>query len=337
MPRELTPLDPAATEARVRAKDATDAHQRRCGCGQFDSGRFALEHLSVTFFPPYREASDAASGMESPPVDNSRIEAGRQGRWVLTTVIVACAVGASHILRLVGLADYQGIWIGAVLLVCGIRGLRRATGRAFAASRGLQPLRAPSASTPTKTSRTDGHCTDDLLTWLCGTPAAARRMAYRAFVEGGIGFAVTLPWLLPAELYWRVVHGAGGTRWNAIAFDLNTVASEAIATVLPEEVFFRGWLLGALLLSACRSGVTSLSEVAEVPPGRAQRLAVLRSILAQSAIFAVFHVLTLPHPARLAVFFPGLLFGGLTVWRKGIGAACASHLLCNLYVRQLSF
>ena len=35
---------------------------------------------------------------------------------------------------------------------------------------------------------------------------------------------------------------------------------------------------------------------------------------------------TEPHPAKLATFFPGLLFGWLRAWRGGIGAAIAFPL-----------
>ena len=35
-------------------------------------------------------------------------------------------------------------------------------------------------------------------------------------------------------------------------------------------------------------------------------------------------------PARLAVFFPALLFGWLRALRGGIGAPAALHVLCNL-------
>ncbi len=251
---------------------------------------------------------------------------------MLTVLVAACAVGASHILRAFGLAEYQGLWIGAALLTCGLRGLRRSLGYAYLAGHG------DLAALPTdRISGLGAGKTDNLLVWLCGAPAALRGMALRSAKEASIGIVVTLPWLFPAEVYWRVGHGAAGVRWDALGFDLNTLASEAIVTVLPEEVFFRGWLLSTLLLRMCRSGGASLPDAERPPSQSMSRGRLMVCILAQSVIFALFHVLTLPHPARLAVFFPGLLFGALSLWRGGIGAACASHLLCNLYVRQLGF
>ena len=36
-------------------------------------------------------------------------------------------------------------------------------------------------------------------------------------------------------------------------------------------------------------------------------------------------------PARLAVFFPGLLFGWIRAWRGGMGAAMAVHAASNIW------
>jgi hypothetical protein len=51
----------------------------------------------------------------------------------------------------------------------------------------------------------------------------------------------------------------------------------------------------------------------------------------QAALFAGIHFLVEAHPARLAVFFPALLFGWTRAWRGGIGAALALHAASNLY------
>ena len=60
----------------------------------------------------------------------------------------------------------------------------------------------------------------------------------------------------------------------------------------------------------------------------------LRSTLA--FIFAVGHVLTIPHVSRLAVFFPALLFGWLRARTGGIGAGVLFHAMCNLFSAALA-
>ena len=46
--------------------------------------------------------------------------------------------------------------------------------------------------------------------------------------------------------------------------------------------------------------------------------------------------MTEPHPARLAVFFPALLFGWLRARTGGIGASVVFHALCNLFSATLA-
>jgi hypothetical protein len=50
----------------------------------------------------------------------------------------------------------------------------------------------------------------------------------------------------------------------------------------------------------------------------------------QALLFALIHFAVDLNPARLAVFFPALLFGWLRALRGGIGAAAAFHASCNL-------
>ena len=54
--------------------------------------------------------------------------------------------------------------------------------------------------------------------------------------------------------------------------------------------------------------------------------------LLTSALFAIGHIVTIPHPARLAVFFPSLLFGWMRRATGGIAAPIAFHAACNLLV-----
>ena len=64
-------------------------------------------------------------------------------------------------------------------------------------------------------------------------------------------------------------------------------------------------------------------------------LAVGPGILAASAIFALGHIATIHAPARLAVFFPALVFGWLRARTGGIGASIAYHALCNVFSEAL--
>lgn len=101
---------------------------------------------------------------------------------------------------------------------------------------------------------------------------------------------------------------------------LNLVLVQLLLVALPEEVFYRGYLQTTL------DGLVGRDRrVLGVPVN-------LTSLLITSAIFAVGHYLTIPHPARLAVFFPSLLFGWLRRASGGVGAPVLYHACCNLLV-----
>ena len=59
------------------------------------------------------------------------------------------------------------------------------------------------------------------------------------------------------------------------------------------------------------------------------------SLLVTSLIFALGHFATIREPARLAVFFPSLLFGWLRYRTKGVGAGIAFHATCNVFSELL--
>ena len=101
-------------------------------------------------------------------------------------------------------------------------------------------------------------------------------------------------------------------------------AAQLIVVALPEEAFFRGYLQTGLSdLEKKRRRVLGV----ELAPG---------AWLLQASLFAAMHFMVEPHPARLAVFFPALLFGWTRAWRGGIGGALALHAMSNLYSEILA-
>ena len=98
--------------------------------------------------------------------------------------------------------------------------------------------------------------------------------------------------------------------------------TQVLIVALPEEALFRGTFQ------------TRLHD--RWPPTR--RFGVLldpRAWLLSAALFALVHFVSIPNPARLAVFFPGLLFGLLRAWRGGIGAAMLLHAMSNVLAEIL--
>jgi len=97
--------------------------------------------------------------------------------------------------------------------------------------------------------------------------------------------------------------------------------AQLLVVALPEEVFFRGYVQ------------TRLNDHFGEPKNRlfAQLGVHPLSLLIQAVLFAAVHFVAIHNPARLAVFFPGLLFGVLRAWRGGVGAAIVFHALSNVY------
>lgn len=100
------------------------------------------------------------------------------------------------------------------------------------------------------------------------------------------------------------------------------VFGQLLGVAFPEEAFYRGYLQSAL-------------DRAWPPTRRFLGARVGAGLLVSSALFAAGHFLTEPIPARLAVFFPSLLFGFLRTRSGGIGAAIVFHALCNLFASYL--
>jgi membrane protease YdiL (CAAX protease family) len=102
----------------------------------------------------------------------------------------------------------------------------------------------------------------------------------------------------------------------------NDVAGQLFVIALPEEAFYRGYLQ---------------SRLDEVWPPRWKVLGahVGPALLVGACIFALGHLATVHLPARLAVFFPALLFGWLRARTGGVGAPIVFHAFCNVYSQVL--
>ncbi len=113
---------------------------------------------------------------------------------------------------------------------------------------------------------------------------------------------------------WRLLCPPALTPVLRLAPDLFLSAlSQLLVVALPEEFFFRGFVLGRL------------REVMRAPT----------ALLLTSALFALGHFLVTFAPASLAVFFPGLLFGLLRLGTGSVLAGTLFHATCNLLIDTL--
>jgi membrane protease YdiL (CAAX protease family) len=98
---------------------------------------------------------------------------------------------------------------------------------------------------------------------------------------------------------------------------LSDALGQLLVIALPEEAFYRGYLQTSLERDLGKSVSIFGARVG-------------LGLLLTSAIFAFGHLLTELNPARLAVFFPSLIFGFLRARTGGIGASLVFHAMCNL-------
>lgn len=105
---------------------------------------------------------------------------------------------------------------------------------------------------------------------------------------------------------------------------LTSALNQLIVVAIPEELFFRGYLMGRL-------------EQRWPPAGRITFLGapIGKALVVSSLLFAIGHVLVVPNPQRLAVFFPALVFGWMRVRTGSIVPGAIFHALCNLFADVL--
>lgn len=93
--------------------------------------------------------------------------------------------------------------------------------------------------------------------------------------------------------------------------------NQVLVVALPEEIFFRGYLLGRL-------------EARWPPRHRLLGAPVGRALVGSAVLFALGHFLVDFNPQRLAVFFPGLVFAWMRARTGSVAAGAAYHAACNL-------
>jgi hypothetical protein len=99
----------------------------------------------------------------------------------------------------------------------------------------------------------------------------------------------------------------------------NFVLGQLLLVALPEEVFYRGYVQTRLEQKFPRKNRFMGINVS------------WKALIYTSGIFAIGHILTVPHPARLAVFFPSLLFGWMRTATGSVLSAVLFHATCNLF------
>jgi len=144
---------------------------------------------------------------------------------------------------------------------------------------------------------------------------AALLAAIIVFPPYFVGFGLWAGFIDNATADWSKLPTIGWWLWLFI--------THFLAIALPEEVFFRGYMQGRLALLFKRRikifGVNCGPEL----------------VLA-SALFALIHLVSIPAPFRLAVFFPGLLFGWLKERTGSVLAPALLHAASNVVLAALN-
>jgi uncharacterized protein len=116
--------------------------------------------------------------------------------------------------------------------------------------------------------------------------------------------------------------GLAGARWHLPPDFLLLALSQLLVVAVPEELFFRGYLLARF-----EERWPSRRLVLGAPVGRA--------LVVSSALFALGHVLVDFDVQRFSVFVPALIFGWMRSRTGSIAPGALFHALCNLFSETL--
>jgi hypothetical protein len=152
-------------------------------------------------------------------------------------------------------------------------------------------------------------------------PVSMLRAALRA-CAWAFAFAAVIfvPFFFGWRAWWHPKHVfALRMPWYEI---VNESFGQLVIIALPEEAFYRGYLQ---------------TRIDDAFPRRVRIFGaeIGWGLLVASVIFALGHLATIREPARLAVFFPSLLFGWLRARTRGIGAGFVFHACCNVFSELL--
>lgn len=121
--------------------------------------------------------------------------------------------------------------------------------------------------------------------------------------------------------YWKP---EGPFQFQPMTLDFGSfVLAQIFLVALPEEAFYRGFLL---------------TRFSNVFPARFSLLGgrVGIAVAITSLVFALGHIVPPNSPSRLTVFFPALVFSWLRLRSGGIGAGVLFHAMCNVFSHVLA-
>jgi hypothetical protein len=119
--------------------------------------------------------------------------------------------------------------------------------------------------------------------------------------------------------HWR---GFGGGAFHLPPDFLLSALNQVVVVAIPEELFFRGYLMTRL-------------EERWPPSARLLGAPVGKALVVSSLLFALGHVMVVPNAQRLAVFFPALVFGWMRARTGSIAAGATFHASCNVFADVL--
>lgn len=251
-----------------------------------------------------------------PTPDESSPNGALREVFLVYGAVTAVTVGATQLPRVLpGFAGYEHLFVGAAFLLTAVKRAQREPGGMRRFGVDLAGLLTP--PDPDDERRPGPLGLYDLARAIrAAFPAGLRETG----VALGLATLIFPPFVIGYQLYHQPTH-AFVFNWpdEIVAFAL----TQLVVVALPEEAFFRGYVQ------------TRLTDLWPTERSWLGAKLGLRPLLLQAALFALIHFASIPHPARLAVFFPALLFGWVRAWRGGIGAAMLLHALSNVLAHVL--
>ena len=232
-------------------------------------------------------------------------------------VVAVLTFGFTRLREVPGAQDYVHLLVAALFLLVAVRLAQREPGGTERYGIALGGLLTPADESE------DGDAPAGPL----GLFELARtlwRALPSAAKEAGITLAIVAvvfpPFAWGFHFYHQPDHAFS---WSPPADIASFALTQLLVVALPEEALFRGYFQ---------------TRLADAWPRTIRLLGVevsLPALVTQAALFAVIHFVVDFQVTRLAVFFPGLLFGWLRAWRGGIGAAILLHAASNVYADLL--